>query len=180
MNQPQQKRKKTAVGAVMDKFDPVFRRGTELLHRGQVEQALPYLERANELEPTHFDAALNLSGAYILTKKFRQAAGLLEAFQETNADNEMLWTNLGAAYLGNPILAKDEDQRRAIVAFKQALKINPIAPNVAYNLALIYRDRRDIEAATGWFRRAIQANPNDRDAQMLLAKLLETEPPANS
>ena len=29
MNQPQQKRKKTAVGAVVDKFDPVFRRGTD-------------------------------------------------------------------------------------------------------------------------------------------------------
>ena len=175
MNQPQQKRKKTAVGAVMDKFDPVFRRGTELLHRGQVEQALPYLERANELEPAHFDAALNLSGAYILTKKFGRAVGLLEPFQESYADNEMLWTNLGAAYLGNPILAKDADQERAIAAFKQALEVNPIAPNVAYNLGLIYRDRRDTEAAAGWFRRAIKANPNDRDAQMLLAKLLEAD-----
>lgn len=172
MNQPQQKRKKTAVGVVMDKFDPVFRRGTELLHRGQVEQALPYLERAHELEPAHFDAALNLSGVYILTKKFSRAVGLLEPFQETHAHNEMLWTNLGAAYLGNPVLAQDEHQERAIAAFKQALVVNPIAPNVAYNLGLIYRDRDETEAAAAWFRRAIQANPNDRDAHMLLAHLL--------
>lgn len=177
INNPQ--RRQPASAAALDKFEPLFRRGTELLHRGQMVKALPYLERANELEPAHFDAALNLSGAYILTKKFGRAVALLEPFQELHGDNEMLWTNLGAAYLGNPVLAKDDDQLRAIAAFKKALELNPIAPHVAYNLGLIYSDRHDPLAAIGWFRQAIQANPNDRDAHMLLAKLLEAETPAS-
>lgn len=52
------------------------------------------------LKPEHLDASLNLSGAYILTKKFKQAVRLLETLREQAPDNAMVWTNLGAAYLG--------------------------------------------------------------------------------
>ncbi len=121
------------------------------------------------------DTAVNLSGAYILTNKFRQAVPILETLADHYPDNPAIWTNLGAAYLGNPILAEDEDQRRAIVAFEQALALDPIAPHVAYNIGLIYRDRRETEQAIAWFHRALQANPNDRDARRLIAQL--SQPP---
>ena len=157
------------------KFKALFRRGTELLHQGKVQEAAALLEEAHSLKPEHFDASLNLSGAYILTKKFKQAVSLLEALREQTPDNAMVWTNLGAAYLGNPVLARDEDQLRAIAAFEQALLLNPIAPNVAYNIGLIYRDRRENEMAVAWFQRALQANPNDHDARNFIAKLRETD-----
>jgi tetratricopeptide (TPR) repeat protein len=95
----------------------------------------------------------------------------LEDLSDQDPDNAMVWTNLGAAYLGNPVLAHDEQQVRAIAAFEQALRINPIAPNVAYNIGLIYRDRKETDYAVYWFRQAIRANPADRDARSLLAKL---------
>lgn len=155
------------------KFEALFRRGSDLLHRGKVNDAVLILKEAHSLEPNHFDAALNLSGAYILTKKFKQAVSLLEQLRDQAPNNAMVWTNLGAAYLGNPVLAHDEEQLQAIAAFKQALVINPVAPNVAYNIGLIYRDRREYELATGWFERAVQANPNDRDALSLIEKLRE-------
>lgn len=152
-------------------FATLLQRGTELLQRGRVQQATSYLQQAHEQEPTNLDAALNLGGAYILRKKFRQAVVVLEPLTEAYPDNAMIWTNLGAAYLGNPILAKDENQLQAIAAFEKALAINPIAPNVAYNIGLIYRDRRDTEQAMHWFRKAIQANPQDKDARNYLAEL---------
>lgn len=124
------------------------------------------------MNPDHFDAALNLSGAYILTKKFKQAVKILSSHEQA-PPNAMVWTNLGAAYLGNPILARDEEQLQAIAAFKQALAIDPIAPNVAYNIGLIYRDRREYALAISWFQRAVQANPNDQDARNLIEKLRE-------
>jgi tetratricopeptide (TPR) repeat protein len=117
------------------------------------------------------DAALNLSGAYILTKKFRKAVTILEPLSEQYPDEAMIWTNLGAAYLGNPVLARDEEQRQAIVAFEKALLANPMAPNVAYNIGLIYRDRREVDRAIIWFKKAIQSNPNDQDARNLLRTL---------
>lgn len=155
------------------KFEALFRQGSELLYRGKVNDAVVILEQAYALKPDHFDASLNLSGAFILTKKFKKAVSLLEKLRVQAPNNAMVWTNLGAAYLGNPVLARDEEQIKAIKAFEQALKLDPVAPNVAYNIGLIYRDRREYELAMAWFSRAIQANPNDQDARNLLTKLQE-------
>ena len=153
------------------RFEALFRRGTELLHRGKVNDAVLVLEKAHSLNPDHFDASLNLGGAYILTKKFKQAVALLEKLREQAPENAMLWTNLGAAYLGNPVLAREEEQLQAIAAFERALAIDPVAPNVAYNIGLIYRDRREYDLAAAWFERALQANPNDQDARNLMQKM---------
>jgi tetratricopeptide (TPR) repeat protein len=152
-------------------FDQLFTSGTELLHKGKANDAVSLLEEAYHLEPDHADVAINLSGAYIMIKRFRKAVPVLEALAEKEPFNAMVWTNLGAAYLGNPVLARDEEQVKAIAAFEQALKIDPIAPHVAYNIGLIYRDRKELEEAIYWFRQAIKANPGDRDARSLLAKL---------
>jgi len=155
------------------KFATLFRRGSELLHQGKDSEAVLFLEQAHTLEPNHFDASLNLSGAYILTRKFKKAVALLEKLRDQAPENVMVWTNLGAAYLGNPVLAHDDEQVQAIAAFEQAFRLDSGAPNVAYNIALIYRDRQERAAAISWFERALQANPNDRDAQNLIAKLRE-------
>jgi tetratricopeptide (TPR) repeat protein len=89
---------------------------------------------------------------------------LLEAASWEEPANPMIWTNLGAAYLGNPILATSEQQVRAIAAFQRALDLNPAAPNVHYNLGLIFLDRGEREAALAAFRGALRVNPFDRDA----------------
>lgn len=156
------------------RFQALFRRGSEMLHRGNTERAMQLLERAYQLDKTHVDTAVNLSGAYILNKKFKQAVEILEPISQQAPDHAMVWTNLGAAYLGNPILARDEEHLKAIAAFKKALSIDPIAPHVAYNLGLIYRDRGELEEAIHWFGRAIKANPNDQDARRIKAHLQES------
>ena len=152
-------------------FKELFNSGTELLHQGRATDALPYLERAQMKKPEDVDTGINLAGAYILSKKFKKAVAVLEPLSEANADHPMVWINLGAAYLGNPVLARDEEQMQAISAFERALDLNPIAPSVAYNIGLIYRDRRDYEMAIDWFRKAIQHNPRDQHARNILAKL---------
>lgn len=157
-----------------DRLDEVRRLvegGTRLLAAGKSAEAVTLLEKAHALDREHFDAALNLGAGYILTRRFRHAAPILEALAEREPNNPMIWTNLGAAYLGNPVLATDDQQRQAISAFKRALAIDPLAPNVAYNLGLIYKDRQEDEEAMRWFQRALQANPRDRDARYWMTKL---------
>ena len=153
------------------KFETLFRRGTELLRKGNSADAVPVLEMAYDIDPDHADVMLNLSGAYILTNQFKKAVPLLEKLKTMDPDNAMVWTNLGAAYLGNPVLAKDDEQLQAIGAFEKALAINPVAPNVAYNIGLIYRDRQEWTTAVAWFKKARQANPNDQDARNIIARL---------
>ncbi|MFN2220905.1 MAG: tetratricopeptide repeat protein [Chloroflexota bacterium] len=157
----------------MDKidFEVNFSQGTRLLHRGKAGDAIFLLERAVSVRPDHTDAAINLSGAYILTGKFKKALALLEPLSEREPDNAMVWTNLGAAYLGNPVLARDEEQKKAIAAFERALEIRPAAPSVAYNIGLIYRDREDTEEAARWFRQAVRDNPKDHHARSMLDEM---------
>lgn len=163
--------KKDNNSPIQEKFEPNFRRGSELLQRGEAEKAVRLLERAYKLDPDHIGAATNLAGAYILTRRFKEAVRLLEPISEAFPEYAMVWTNLGAAYLGNPILAKDQDQIKAISAFEKALQLNPAAPNVAYNIGLIYRDRKETEEALRWFKKAVRANPHDQDARRLIKKL---------
>ena len=162
-----------------DKFFDLLQAGTQALQQGQVAKAIKLLIQARELDEENGDATLNLAGAYILAKKFKEAVNLLEPLSRQEPHNAMVWTNLGAAYLGNPVLAKDEEQRQAIVAFKKALEINPVAPNVAYNIGLIYLGRKENDKALLWFKRAVQANPADRDARNYIKKLSDETDPQN-
>jgi len=146
-------------------------RGAKLLQRGKVQEAIPLLERAHELEPASVPALITLGGAYIVAGRHKKAVPLLEAARDAEPDNAMVWINLGAAYLGNPVLATDEQQMRAINAFEKALELNPAAPSVHYNLGLIFVDRDEVDLAQAAFRRAIQANPMDRDARLWIQRL---------
>lgn len=156
-----------------------LRRATALLQRGKQKQAIDILAPLFTEHSDNFDIALNLGAAYILDKKFKQAIAVLEPFQAEHETNVNLWTNLGAAYLGNPVLAKEEQQFKAVVAFSTALKINPKTPNVAYNLGLIHKDRKEYEVAFRWFGIALKTNPDDKDAAYWLEKLATIEHDTN-
>jgi len=153
------------------RFFSLFEQGTKALRQGDAATAVRFLERATRLYSDHFDAALNLGAAYVLEKRFADAVGVLEPLSEVQPDNPMVWTNLGAAYLGNPVLSRDEDQRRAIDAFERAIALDPTVPNVAYNLGLVHRDRQEYELALAWFGRAIETDPRDRDAHRCVERL---------
>lgn len=154
-------------------FRESFRHGSDLLHKGKAAESLPYLRQAYELQPSDVDAAINLGGALILTKNFSKAVGVLEEASREDPDNPQIWINLGAAYLGNPVLAGAEQQDKAIRAFERALEIDPVARSVAYNIGLVYRDKGEREQAIHWFQQAVKHNPADQDARSLLVKLQE-------
>jgi tetratricopeptide (TPR) repeat protein len=153
----------------------LLNRGAELLEQGQAREAIPVLKQALQLDEESVPAQINLGGAYVMAGRHKEAIPLLEAAREQEPQNAMIWINLGAAYLGNPVLASEEQQRRAIKAYETALELNPTAPNVHYNLGLIFVDRKEPDLAMAAFRRAVQVNPFDRDARNWLHRLEEIE-----
>lgn len=153
----------------------LLNRGAQLLEQGKSQEAVAILERALQLDSESVPALINLGGAYVMAGRHREAVPLLEAACDEEPENAMIWINLGAAYLGNPVLASAEQQMQAIKAFETALELNPAAPNVHYNLGLIFLDRNETDLATAAFRRAVQVNPFDRDARNWLRKLEDKE-----
>ncbi len=149
----------------------LLNRGARLLEQGQAEQAISYLERANELSAGDAAVLINLGGAYVMAGRHRDAVPVLEKARDIEPHNAMIWINLGAAYLGNPVIATKEQQMQAIQAFEQALELNPAAPNVHYNLGLVFVDRGETDLAVAAFRQALQTNPFDSDARYWLRKL---------
>jgi tetratricopeptide (TPR) repeat protein len=132
-----------------------------------VEKLLPLYEQA----PGHPDVLLNLSGAYILQRKWDKAVRLLLKGVKAHPTNVMLWTNLGAAQLGRLETAGPRQQEKAIEAYQRALQVDPEAPNVHYHLGLIYKERGDLIRAAAFFQRALEVNTVDRDARYWLDRL---------
>lgn len=145
--------------------------GARLLSQRRPGEATTTLQEAAVLLPDSVEVAINLGGAFILQHRYRQAVPVLERASQLAPDNPMVWTNLAAAYLGRLETSGPQQQLQAIRAYEQALAIDPQAPNIDYNLGLIYQDRRDWSQARRHFQRALQVNPHDADAQQWLGKL---------
>jgi Flp pilus assembly protein TadD len=166
----------------LDRARRLVAEAAQFLSQHRPGDAVPLLLKARELEPDNPAAAINLGGAYILQGKHKQAVPVLEEAARLEPDNAMVWTNLAAAYLGKLPFATAEMQDKAIGAFKSALRLNPRAPHVNYNLALIYLERQDIEQAALHFYAALETDPNDRDAELWLSRIRrgelgQSEPP---
>jgi tetratricopeptide (TPR) repeat protein len=153
----------------------LLNQGAELLEQGKAQEAISLLEQALQLDSESVPALINLGGAYVMAGRHREAVPLLEAARDQEPQNAMIWINLGAAYLGNPVLASAEQQIQAIEAFETALELNSAAPNVHYNLGLIFWDRKETDLAIAAFQRAVQVNPFDRDARNWLRRLADGE-----
>ena len=138
-------------------------------------EAISLLTEAWELDSQNVATAINLGGAHILQGKHHRAVPYLEEASRLDPDNVAVWTNLAAAYLGKLPFASTEMQDRAIAAFEQALAIDPRAPNVHYNLGLIYLERDDPTRASAHFSSALETDPTDRDAQSWLDKIRRSQ-----
>ncbi|HNS01864.1 MAG TPA: tetratricopeptide repeat protein [Anaerolineae bacterium] len=145
--------------------------GARLLAQNRPDEAAAHLERAAALLPENPDVAINLGGAYVLQRRYNKAVAVLERASLLAPDNAMVWTNLAAAYLGSLQLSGPQQQRKAIAAYEAALQADPATPHVHYNLGLIHHDRQEHAQAEFWFRRALEVDPNDRDAHRWLARL---------
>jgi len=179
-NQPRRPQSSAGAPDAAARVIDLLNQGARLLASQRPGEALAPLREALQLAPDNVSIAINLGGAYIMQRKYRQAVPILERAAQLEPNNAMIWTNLGAAYLGRLELSTQTTQDQAITAFEKAVQIDPDLHNVHYNLGLIYKDRGEITRACAHFYRALEINPQDRDARLWLKRLQagdETEQP---
>lgn len=152
-------------------FRDALNESARLLSQNRPGEAVQRLEPLYAEAPEDADVAINLSGAYILQRKWDKAVQVLDEAVKANPDNAMLWANLGAARLGRLEMAGPKQQEQAIEAYWQALHVDPHAPNVHYHLGLIYKERGELTRASAMFQRAVEVNPADVDARYWLKRL---------
>lgn len=158
-----------------DRVRELAAEGARFLATKRPGEALLKLEEAFRLDPEHVAVAINMGSAYILQGKHARAVPYLETASRLDPENPMVWSNLAAAYLGKLPFSTAVQQDRAIVAYEQALALDPRAANVHYNLGLIYIERNDMQRAAAHFYEALESDPNDRDAHYWLDKIQRGE-----
>lgn len=154
-----------------EEFRQALHSSAHLLRQNQPEEAEKLLIPLHNRVPSHLDVAINLSGAYILQRKWNKAVRVLKSVTEAHPNHSMLWMNLGAAQLGRLELSGPKQQAEAIQSFERALEIDPFTPNAHYQIGLIYKDQGALEKAATYFEGALKVSPTDRDARYWLEQI---------
>lgn len=154
-------------------FHRALNESARLLMQNRPGEAIDRLLPLYKVAPDHPDVLINLSGAYILQRKWNKAVAILTRAVRQIPDNAMLWMNLGAAQLGRLETSGPRQQERAIAAYERAIQIDPQTPNVHYHLGLIYKERGELNRASAFFQRALEVNPTDRDARYWLDRIAQ-------
>jgi superkiller protein 3 len=152
-------------------FKAMLNESAQLLSQNRPGEAEKKLLHLYEQAPDYPDVLINLSGVYILQRKWDKAVRLLTKGVKAHPDNAMLWMNLGAAQLGRLETAGPKHQEKAIDAYQRALQANPETPNAHYHLGLIYKERGELTRAAAFFQRALEVDAADRDARYWLDRL---------
>ena len=154
-----------------DNYRTLLNESARLLRANRPGEAIAVLESLRADLPNDPDIAINLGGALILQRKWQKAVRILRKAVDVSPGNVLLWTNLAAAYLGRLETSGPKHQTRAIAAYETALWLDPSAANVHYHLGLIYKQQGNLSRASALFQRALEINPNDRDARYWMDKL---------
>lgn len=156
---------------IASEFQRTLNQSARLLSQNRPGEALKLLLPLYQVAPEHPDVLINLSGAYVLQRRWNKAVEVLRKGVASNPHHPMLWMNLGAAELGRLETAGPRQQERAIAAYQRALQVDAETPNAHYHLGLIYKERGELSRAAAFFQRALEVDPADRDARLWLDRL---------
>ena len=98
------------------------------------DEAIEFLEKANNLKPEDFGTLVNLGNAYFDAGKFEEAEKWYAAALAVNADDVNARTDLGLTFL----LRQPPNYQRAVQEFTRSLKKDPNHAPTLQNLTIAY------------------------------------------
>ncbi|HVP58114.1 MAG TPA: tetratricopeptide repeat protein [bacterium] len=131
-----------------------YNRGTMLARTGQYEQAIPYLEKAVETDPSNADAWFNLGVTYEKMGRLDKALPVLERLTGARPAEKTYQYSYGS------VLRKLNRKKDALGAFKAAIKLDDKYKEAQYALALTYEDLGKTNQARDAWQRYLELDPD--------------------
>lgn len=159
------------VGSLKPDFAEASRLNTQLggdyFRKGQMEQAREKLERAVEQDPDNADAHATLALVYVRLGETSEAKRQYKKALALNGDDPSLKNNYGT------FLCEQNDVKQAEDLFLEAARDRHYGtPEVALtNAGICLHKTADATLAEGYFREALQANPEYAQALSQMALL---------
>lgn len=136
---------------------------------GKIDEALPYFQRALELNPNHLVALENLGNAYRQQKKWQEARQILERAVAVGPEDAEANYSLGMVF------AQLGDDQQAYDYLQRALKFRPDYPEALNNLGVLYMRSNRREDATANFQQCIRVAPAFDQSYLNLARVYVIE-----
>ncbi|MBN1392152.1 MAG: tetratricopeptide repeat protein [Sedimentisphaerales bacterium] len=122
---------------------------------GDKGQAMLFLERAVEINPSLAESRLNLGNIYLDKNKIKEAIREYEAALEIDPGNAKTHNNLGNAY------TKDKRLGDAVSRYIQSISLDQNFIDAYKNLANAYCEQQKFGLAEAQLKRAIDLKPED-------------------
>jgi tetratricopeptide (TPR) repeat protein len=179
-----------------------FNLGLALYKAGRVPEAATVFQQVLEGDPSHKSALLLLADCSLQQGNDARTIELLSPREKELGDDHLFAYLLGTAYVRQGDLARGQalidrlfrngesaeghlllggqylrrgDWRRALPELQRAVEMNSALPGAHSLYGIALTSSGDRPAAMAAFRRELQANPNDFDANLRLGLLLRDE-----
>ncbi len=130
----------------------------------QYAEAVPALERSLQAEPANRRAARLLGLSYFHSQQYQKAASALAADPEATSDS-------GLRYALAVSLARSGRASEAEVIFEEMMRSPSTSPDLLVLIGQIHAQQQDFDSARGFFLRALELNPETRDAHYSLGQM---------
>lgn len=130
----------------------------------QYAEAVPALEGALRTDPANPRAARLLGLSYFHSEQYQKAAPVLAADPEAVSDS-------GLRYALAVSLARSGRPAEAGIIFSEMLSSPSTSPDLLVLIGQIHAQQQDFESARGFFRRALELNPQTHEAHYSLGQM---------
>lgn len=115
----------------------------------QLDQAIEYLKKANQLKPDDYEVLVHLGNAYFDSNNYTEAEKWYSAALAKKADDVNVRTDLGLTY----VFREPPNYDKAIEEFNTSLKNDPNHKQTLQNLTYAYTKKGDAEKANATLSR---------------------------
>jgi tetratricopeptide (TPR) repeat protein len=152
-----------------ENFDAQLQAAEIYYQVGGYEQAIGFLQRANQLRPGSDEVMVALGNIDFVSGRYEEAEQWFTAVLDKHPNDINIRTNLGMTFL----FREQPDLERALIEFRRSLKINPRHEPTLQNMALALARKGDRAQAQLMLARLERVNPQN-------AALVDTPLPKGS